>query len=334
MSATLPWFPFHIDKFLSDTLELDGTAIGAYTLLMLHYYATGKPPRDNDRTLATITRLPIDVWQERRGEIEPLWQVRDGAWHHPTIESEIAEAKLKHAASTARASAGGLARWGKGAPKPAAGRARAVPQASAELARTMETARSNAEAQLQAQPEQSPGNAQKQEHIDSLSVSVLEVEKDNSGDNSPTAPVAEGLGTPVNPEFWPCENHIGMCRIDGADDATIGLEVRKFILHHLEKGSWSADWDASFAIWWHRWKEHQAKQKAKAPARIEVNAKLHEPTDSEWRGYLTRWKSDGFWPRAGGPDPSTGRCKAPAAMFEQFGIDPKTGLTLAKEPAK
>lgn len=332
---SLPWFAFKIDKFLSDTLALDGPAGGAYLWLMLHYYATEKPPRDNDRVLATIARLPLDVWIERRPELEEFFQIRDGAWHHATIEAEIAEAKLKHSSTIARASAGGLARWGKGAPKAASSKAKALPQASAELAATMKTARRNAQALPEAQPEQSPGNA----HIhkqESLSVSVLTVEKDNSGDNSPEpSPEAEGLGTPIDVKFWPCANHLAMCKIDGADDETINTEVQKFVLHHLDKGSWSHDWDASFATWWHRWKEHQAKQKPKAPPRIEVNAQGYAPTDAEWRSFLLRWKSDSFWPRAAGPDPSTGRCKAPAELFEQLGIDPKTGLAVAKpkEPA-
>lgn len=326
---SLPWFPFHIDKFLSDTLALDGEAIGAYVLLMLHYYATETPPRDNDRALATIARLPIKTWKERRPEIEALFQIRDGAWHHPTIEAQMADAKAKHAMVIARTSAAGQARWANRPPKAAPSKSRVVPKASPELAL------SNARAMHDALPEQSPSSGEST-ITESLSVDVLTVEKDNSGDNSlEPSQEAEGLGTTIDVKFWPCANHLTMCKIDGADDETINTEVQKFVLHHLDKGSWSHDWDASFATWWHRWKEHQAKQKPKAPPRIEVNAQGYAPTDAEWRSFLLRWKSDSFWPRAAGPDPSTGRCKAPAELFEQLGIDPKTGLAAAKpkEPA-
>lgn len=336
---SLPWFSFHIDKFLSDTLALDGEAIGAYVLLMLHYYATETPPRDNDRALATIARLPIDRWMDRRPEIAACFQIRDGVWHHATIESEIAEAKLKHSSSIARASAGGLARWGKGARKPASSKAQAVPQASSELAVSMKTTRSNAPAMLEAQPEHSPSNAHLHLHKkESLSVDVLTVEKDNSGDNShdvDDVDQEESLGTPIDPAFWPCVNHISVCNIDGADAETIRREVAGFIATHQERGTFSHDWDASWTMWWKRWRDHRdkeaAKEAKKPKPRVEVSSR-YEPTDDEWARACERFAKDGSgWSRQYGPEPGMGACRCPPAILIAAGINPKTGLKLTEK---
>lgn len=309
---SLPWFAFHIDKFLSDTLGLDGPAVGAYTLLMLHYYATEKPPRDHDRTLATIARLPLDVWMERRPELEEFFQIRDGAWHHATIEAEIAEAKLKHAAGIARATAGATARWANAPKKPAPRKQQALPAASVELAATMKTARSNAPAMPIAVPEQSLVTAHIQEQ-ESLSVSVLTVEKDNSGDNLPDG----ADDTAIDPLFWPCENHITVCNIDGADPEIIKREVAAFIAKHQETGTFSQDWDASWSLWWKRWKDYrdaQAAKATKAKPRIEVSKTI------DWDAHAQRWATGMGWPRGVGADPDSPACLCPPEILERYGF--------------
>lgn len=329
---SLPWFPFHIDKFLSDTMELDGPAVGAYALLMLHYYATEKPPRDNDRTLATIARLPIEVWNERRPEIEAFFQIRDGAWHHDTIEAEIAEAKLKHAAGIARATAGASARWARTPAKPATSKRQAVPQASSELAATMKTAQSNATVMPNAMPKQSLTDAHSTITDTSLSVcSDVAVEKDNSGDNSDDQERAgqeESLGAQVDPQFWPCENHITVCNIDGADAETIKREVGGFIATHQERSTFSRDWDATWSMWWKRWRDHrdaQAAKKAPKP-RVEVS---NAPPD--WNAHAIRWANGMGWPRGVGGEPGSARCRCPPEVLTANGIDPATGLKLVPE---
>lgn len=311
---SLPWFPFHIDKFLSDTLALDGEAIGAYVLLMLHYYATETPPRDNDRALATIARLPMDRWLDRRPEIAACFEIRDGVWHHPTIEDEIAKAKAKHAAGIASAQAGAAARWGKTQPKTAASMRKALPPASAELAAAMKSAQRNAGAMPAAMPQQSPVIAHLQEQ--NLSLSVLDVagEKDNSGDNSAVEPDENNLGTPIDPQFWPCANHITVCRIDGADDETIKREVSAFVGTKLAQDALSHDWDATWTVWWKRWKDHRdaqaAKEAAKAKPRVEVSNKI------DWDAHAKRWHGGMGWPRGVGPDPSSTACRCPPEILQ------------------
>lgn len=314
---SLPWFPFHIDKFLSDTLALDGEAIGAYVLLMLHYYATETPPRDNDRALATIARLPIKTWKERRPEIEALFQIRDGAWHHPTIEAQMADAKAKHAMVIARTSAAGQARWANRPPKAAPSKSRVVPKASPEL--TL----SNARAMHDALPEQSPSSGEST-ITESLSVDVLTVDKDNSGDNSDTTPgpdeagdQEESLGTLIDSAFRPYSNHLAACHFDGADEETVDREIAGFIATHQERGTFSHDWGASWTMWWKRWKDHrdaQAKKAAPKP-RIEVSNTI------DWDAHAKRWHGGMGWPRGVGPDPSSPACRCPPEILAKHATE-------------
>lgn len=316
----LPWFPFHIDKFLADTLALDGEAGGGYLFLMLHYYATEKPPRDNDRTLATIARMPMDRWLERRPDIESFFDIRDGLWHHTTIEAEMLEAKHKHSLSKAKAVAGAAARWAKDADQPAAPK----PKRRPATAKEHNNAPSNAQAQPQAQPEQSLSDAHLHLHNNSLSTDRDAIEEGE-----------QPIGTPIDPKFWPDPNHIAVCKIDGATDEIIQAEVAAFVATKQENGAFSNDWDASWSMWWKRWKEHQAKvakaSKPRAAPRIEVSGRP-EITEAQWDAEAAKFAKDGasLWSRQLGPEPGMGGCRCPPEILTRHGINPTTGIVAPK----
>jgi hypothetical protein len=205
----------------------------------------------------------------------------------------------------------------------------------------MNRARSNAPAQLPAQPEQRLTTAHLQEQNLSLSVDVLDVDKDNNGDNSDAesgadeaAEQEESLGTPIDPQFWPCENHITVCAIDGADAETIKREVEGFIATHQERGTFSQDWNASWTMWWKRWKDHRdalaAKAAKQAKPRVEVSSR-YAPTDEEWQRACQRFAKDGSgWSRQFGPEPGMRACRCPQNFIIEAGMDPATGLKTEK----
>ena len=55
------WMPFDIGPFLQDTAHLSAEEIGAYTLLLLYYWAHGPLPNDPKR-LANIAKMSLDTW--------------------------------------------------------------------------------------------------------------------------------------------------------------------------------------------------------------------------------------------------------------------------------
>lgn len=88
---SLEWFPFAPKPFISDTLRLNTEAKGAYLMLMLDYYDQERPAPDDDEVLASITGLPIETWRRHRRVIEPLFDVRDGLWHHIKCAAVLAD---------------------------------------------------------------------------------------------------------------------------------------------------------------------------------------------------------------------------------------------------
>lgn len=81
------WMPVYIGDYTGDTLRFSTEAHGAYFLLMMDYWRQGPPP-DDDEVLATITKLPLARWRKHRQLIEPLFQIRQGRWHHKRIDAE------------------------------------------------------------------------------------------------------------------------------------------------------------------------------------------------------------------------------------------------------
>lgn len=108
---SLPWFPFHVNAYVSDTMALTTEGHGAYLLLMLHYYATEKPLPDRDTTLAAICKMSVDRWLELRPDIETFFQIGDGVWRHARIEAEIEKARGKYLGKVSAGEAGSKARW-------------------------------------------------------------------------------------------------------------------------------------------------------------------------------------------------------------------------------
>jgi uncharacterized protein YdaU (DUF1376 family) len=311
--VSLPWFPFNIKDFLANTKRLNTEAKGAYLCLMLDYYEQEGPAPDDDDVLAAICELPVDAWKRHRKVIAPLFQIKDGFWHHDRIEHEIESGNNKLAQSKARAQAGAAAMHTKRGHKLASSNQQAKPTASV-------SASSELEAKLKQSLEAAPLHLPIK---DSLSVDVLTVEKDNSGDNSqdlPQEPVALDIGTPVDPRFWPCANHISACRFDGADDTIIKREVEAFIAVKQQDGALSKDWDASWSLWWKRWKDHRdalaAKEAAKAAPkpRIEVSNKI------DWEAHAKRFAGGMGWPRGVGPDPESPACRCPPDILQRHGI--------------
>jgi uncharacterized protein YdaU (DUF1376 family) len=80
------WMPLDIGNYASDTGHLSTVQHGAYLLLIMHYWAMGKLP-DDDQQLANITRLPLDEWLRHRPVLEAFFYE---GWKHRRLDAEIA----------------------------------------------------------------------------------------------------------------------------------------------------------------------------------------------------------------------------------------------------
>lgn len=317
---SLDWFPFNIKDFLANTKRLNTEAKGAYLCLMLDYYEQECGPPDDDDVLAAITELPLDAWKRHRKVISPLFETRDGYWHHARMDAEIADALDKMRKAKERSEAGVTARWG----------------ADRKPAKPKKNAKSIPQALPEALPQESTEQCYSDAHLtlntkDSLS------SRERAGDlvdqeepQEPRAP-APSIGGPI-PEGWqPDPEWVQETLDDGVIvQAEITAELKKFVADKQDSGAFSNNWDASWTIWWSRyldWKAKQKKPKPQGAARVEVEMK-REPSEAEFRKGL-EWKRKGMmWMRSLGPEPGDNGCKCPPELILEYGFDPKTGLAL------
>lgn len=85
-----PWMPLYTGDYLRDTRRLSLAEHGAYLLLIMAYWDTGKPLPDDDRVLARIVGTTATEWAMLRPAMYPFFVVEDGVWRHKRIDQELA----------------------------------------------------------------------------------------------------------------------------------------------------------------------------------------------------------------------------------------------------
>lgn len=81
-----PYMKLFLGDYTRDTGHLTCMQHGAYLLLMIHYWATGGLP-DDDQLLANITRMRIEDWRRyHRSVLQGLFH--DG-WKHKRLDAEL-----------------------------------------------------------------------------------------------------------------------------------------------------------------------------------------------------------------------------------------------------
>jgi uncharacterized protein YdaU (DUF1376 family) len=93
------YMPVVIGDYLKDTMRLTTEQHGAFFLILLDYWTKGAPP-DDDETLASIARLPLDRWQKARPVLAGFFKVEGGRWINKRAEEELAAARAKSQKAT------------------------------------------------------------------------------------------------------------------------------------------------------------------------------------------------------------------------------------------
>lgn len=100
--------PFHIGDWLSGTMHMDGTEVGAYFMLcMAHYQAGEQGLPDDDVKLARIGKVSLKVWNKIRPTIAEKFIIEDGFWRSP----KVIEVLQKIATRSTKARSSVAARW-------------------------------------------------------------------------------------------------------------------------------------------------------------------------------------------------------------------------------
>jgi len=112
MQKTDIWMPLYIGDYLADTSRLTTEQHGAYLLLLMDYWRSGRLP-DNDQVLAQITKLSPDAWSNARAMLEQFFSIEGGSWVHKRVEQELAQAVDNKVKNHQRAVDAANARWKK-----------------------------------------------------------------------------------------------------------------------------------------------------------------------------------------------------------------------------
>lgn len=110
MQKTDIWMPLYIGDYLADTSRLTTEQHGAYLLLLMDYWRSGRLP-DNDQVLSQIAKLSPDAWSNARAMLEQFFSIEDGFWVHKRVEQELQQAVDNKTKNHRRAVDAANARW-------------------------------------------------------------------------------------------------------------------------------------------------------------------------------------------------------------------------------
>jgi len=96
--AALPYMPLFVADYLADTRHLTPAQHGAYLLLIMNYWQTGKPLPNDDARLARIAGMSKRDWAHNRAAILDFFTEQENLLVHNRITlelSRVADKSLK-----------------------------------------------------------------------------------------------------------------------------------------------------------------------------------------------------------------------------------------------
>ena len=84
--SKIPYMPFFVGDYLSDTPHLSLESHGAYCLILFYTWKTKKWIVDDDKKMKRILRVHGTKWKRIREEIEPYFDLSTGVWFNKKVE--------------------------------------------------------------------------------------------------------------------------------------------------------------------------------------------------------------------------------------------------------
>lgn len=109
--AALPYMQLYVADYLADTMHLTVEEHGAYLLLIMNYWQTGKPIKQ--KRIQAITRINNERLTDVTETLQEFFNVDDsGVWHHSRIEADLKKVKSKSIKASEAGKKSALKRWG------------------------------------------------------------------------------------------------------------------------------------------------------------------------------------------------------------------------------
>ena len=87
--AALPYMKLYPADYLADTNHLTTEEHGAYLLLLMNYWQSGKPLDNRKGQLAKIARLSNERWAIVEQTLASFFTIRRGIWSHQRVENDL-----------------------------------------------------------------------------------------------------------------------------------------------------------------------------------------------------------------------------------------------------
>lgn len=87
--AALPYMKFFVADYLADTQHLTTEEHGAYLLLLMNYWQSGKPLSNKNGELAKIVKLSPKRWMSVEPTLRKFFVVKRGIWKHERVDFDI-----------------------------------------------------------------------------------------------------------------------------------------------------------------------------------------------------------------------------------------------------
>ena len=107
-TPNFPRLNLHVGDYLRHTRHLRASEHGAYLMLIMHYWATGGLP-ENDEQLAAIASMSTREWRKHKPVIAPLFEP---GWRLPWLNAALADASAARERKSNAGKKGNAKRWG------------------------------------------------------------------------------------------------------------------------------------------------------------------------------------------------------------------------------
>lgn len=99
------YFTMFTGDYLRDTMHLTTRQHGAYQLLLMHYYGTGRPLPLNEIAVRTITRESPDEWKQDGPIVMAFFTDETDGWHQKRADKELQGANTRYTKAVKAANA-------------------------------------------------------------------------------------------------------------------------------------------------------------------------------------------------------------------------------------
>ena len=105
--SKLPFMPFFVGDYISDTAELSLEAHGAYCLILFYSWKKKDFLPDDDAHLKRVLRVHGKTWNRVKSELSPFFDLSDGVWFHPKLAETLEKSQRKNEVNRENGKSGG-----------------------------------------------------------------------------------------------------------------------------------------------------------------------------------------------------------------------------------